>query len=73
MDERLTEIVWSMRFWTLCSERTSTWIGVASPPAETISWLTVVMVESEDLGFGGNDAVGLDGSLMDLAATTTSI
>jgi hypothetical protein len=54
----------------LSGERTSTWMGVAVPPRERISWVTVVMVEAEDLG-SGLTGMGLDGSLAVLAATTT--
>lgn len=49
-------------------------MGVAVPPEELISWATVVMVESGELGSGGDDEgdeIALDGSLMVFAATTT--
>ena len=42
------------------------------PPEELISWATVVMVESDELGSGGDeDEASLDGSLTVFAATTT--
>lgn len=66
----LTSMVCWMSELTLSSDRTSTWTGCASPPACRISWLTVVMVDSLDLG-SGMAVIGLDGSLMVLAATTT--
>lgn len=66
----LTAIVFATRAFTLSSDRTSTWMGVASPPAEVISRATVVMVESLDFGLGAL-SVSLEGSVMDLAATTT--
>lgn len=66
----LTAMVFATRAFTLSSDRTSTWMGVASPPAEVISRATVVMVESLDFGLGAL-SVSLEGSVMDLAATTT--
>lgn len=66
-------MVVEMRFSTLSGERTSTCTAVASPPAEMISRVTVVMVESGDLGSGGKGTVGLEGSLTVFAATTTEM
>lgn len=66
----LTAMVFATRAFTLSSDRTSTWMGVASPPAEVISRATVVMVESLDFGLGAL-SVSLEGSVMDFAATTT--
>ena len=63
-------MVLSMSDWMLSGERTSTWMAVAVPPAATISRVTVVMVDSDDLG-SGLDGMGLEGSLMVFAATTT--
>lgn len=47
-------------------------MAVASLPAAVISWATVVIVEDEELGSGGNVAPGLEGSVIVFAATTTS-
>lgn len=66
----LTAMVFATRAFTLSSDRTSTWMGVASPPADVISRATVVMVESLDFGLGVLSE-SLEGSVMDFAATTT--
>lgn len=66
----LTAMVCATRAFTLSSDRTSTWMGVASPPAEVISRATVVTVESLVFGLGVL-SVSLEGSVMDFAATTT--
>lgn len=64
-------MVVEMRSLTLCSKRTSTGMAVAWPPEEVISRATVVMVLSGELGSGGKGSLVWEGSLVDLAATTT--
>lgn len=51
----------------------STGMAVASPPARVISRATVVMVDWEDLGFGGKGLILARSAseVVDLAATTT--
>lgn len=58
--------------WITSKERTSSWIGVASPPASSISRATVFMVDAEELGSGGNGE-HFDASDVVLAATTTTL
>ena len=55
---------------TLSEWRTSTCTAVAEPPVELISRATVVIVDSGEFGLGLS-GMGLEGSLMVLAATTT--
>lgn len=50
--------------------RTSTAMGVASPPASWISRATVLIVEACEFGSGGKGET-LEASLVDFAATTT--
>lgn len=45
-------------------------IARASPPANAISWATVLIVDCGELGSGGKE-VRLDGSEVDFAETTT--
>lgn len=70
--EELTARVCVTKFSMFSGERTSTWMAVASLPAAVISWATVVIVEDEELGSGGDVAGGLEGSVIVFAATTTS-
>jgi hypothetical protein len=55
----------------LASERVSTGMAVAVPPAERISRATVDMVEAEELGSGGKGWVRA-ASEVDFADTTTA-
>lgn len=66
----LTSIVSAKSLLTLSKSLVSTGIAVASPPASRISLSTVLMVESEEFGSGGNGFV-VFASLVDFAATTT--
>jgi hypothetical protein len=54
----------------LSGSRVSTAIAVACPPASTISRQTVLIVDCEEFGSGGNGFVAY-ASEVDLAATTT--
>lgn len=67
-----TESVLAISSWILAGERTSTCTATASPPASTISRVTVVMVDDGELGSGGKGVAGPDESLIVLAATTTA-
>jgi hypothetical protein len=66
----LASSVSSTSRWMLSAKRTSTAMAVASPPTSLISRATVLIVESGELGSGGNGA-GPYASLVVFAATTT--